>query len=266
MGRPSQTWWITGAGAGIGRELALRLAADGHKVYATARTRADLDSLAALYPHCITPLPADVSDERAMASLWQSLPSPPNVLDGVVLAAGICEYVDAPQFDIASFRRVMDVNFHGVVLACQAAMPLLLAAGQRNGADKPKLIGIGSLSSVVGLPRAEAYGASKAAMHYFFDALHCDMGRKLDITVVQPGFVATRLTARNDFAMPFLWSTDRAAGYLYDRLWSSRLLIRFPWQLSFILRLAALLSGLWYRQLAPRLSRTPPPPSQGSKQ
>lgn len=261
MRRPAQVWWITGAGAGIGRELAVRLAADGHQVYATARTRADLDSLAALYPQHITALPADVSDESAMAGLWQTLSSPPSALDGVILAAGICEYVDAPEFNIASFRRVMDVNFHGIVLACQAAIPLLLAS--KSG--KPRLIGIGSLSSVVGLPRAEAYGASKAAMHYFFDALRCDLGRKLDITVVQPGFVATRLTARNDFAMPFLWTSERAADHLYQRLWSSGLLIRFPWQLSFVLRMAAWLPSLWYRTLAPRLSRTPSPTVQGNK-
>lgn len=265
MRTPGQSWWITGAGAGIGRELAVRLAVDGHHVYATSRTPADLESLAALYPEHITPLPADVSDAAAMATLWQTLPTPPATLDGVILAAGICEYVDAPTLDDASFRRVMDVNFHGVVQACNAALPLLLAAHSRNPATKPILMGVGSLSSVVGMPRAEAYGASKAAMHYFLDSLRCDLGNRIAVTVVQPGFVATRLTARNDFAMPFLWSAEQAGAYLYDRLWSRGRLVRFPWQLSLLLNLAALLPGLWYEVLVPRMRRADSPPASGAK-
>lgn len=259
--RPQQ-WWITGAGAGIGRELALRLAADGHHVFATARSRNDLDTLAALYPDAITPVPGDVSDADAMATLWQSLPTPPASLDGIILAAGICEYVDAPQLDAASFRRVMDVNFHGTVLSCNAALPLLLATSA-DPARKPKLIGVGSLSSVVGLPRAEAYGASKAAMHYFLDALRCDIGHRIDITVVLPGFVATRLTATNDFPMPWLWSAGQAADYIYKRLQSGRRVISFPWQLSWSLRLASWLPGLWYGVIVPKLRRTAPPVSPG---
>jgi NAD(P)-dependent dehydrogenase (short-subunit alcohol dehydrogenase family) len=266
MRKPSQVWWITGAGAGIGRELALRLAADGHHVYATARTLADLESLAAVHPQHITPLQADVSDAAAMAALWQTLPAPPAALDGVILAAGICEYVDAPVLDAASFRRVMDVNFHGVVQACSTALPLLLAAATRNPGEKPILMGVGSLSSVVGLPRAEAYGASKAAMHYFLDALRCDLGHRLAITVVHPGFVATRLTARNDFAMPFLWTTQKAGDYLHERLWSRRRNVRFPWQLSLILTLASWLPGLWYGVMLPRMRRTASLPASGVKQ
>ena len=260
----SQRWWITGAGAGIGRELALLLAADGHQVYATARSRSDLDSLASLYPGRIIAMPADVSDVAAMSILWQSLPEAPSSLDGVILAAGICEYVDPPELDHASFRRVMDVNFHGTVLSCEAALPLLMAASAGTG-RKPKLIGIGSLSSVVGLPRAEAYGASKAAMHYFLDALRCDIGHRVAITVVQPGFVATRLTAVNDFPMPWLWSARQAAAHIHARLHSGRPLLCFPWQLTWTLRLARWLPGLWYGIIVPRLRRPSPSASSGAQ-
>lgn len=260
----AQRWWITGAGAGIGKELALRLVADGHHVYATSRSRTDLDALVALAPGHITALPADVSDEAALAALWHTLPEPPPSLDGVILAAGICEYVDPPELNAQSFRRVMDVNFHGTVLCCQAALPLLLA--ERGNGHRPKLVGIGSLSSVVGLPRAEAYGASKAAMHYFLDALRCDVGHRIDITVVLPGFVATRLTSTNDFPMPWLWSAQQAADYIYARLHKGRRLVCFPWQLTWTLRLASWLPGLWYNTIVPRLRRSSPPVSSGAQQ
>lgn len=258
MQRAEQYWWITGAGAGIGRELALRLAADGHTVYATSRNHSDLASLVRLYPGRIIPLAADVTDSAALDALWQTLAPPPTYLDGIILAAGICEYVDPPVLDAASFRRVMAVNFHGVVHACHAALPLLLAAQQQRAGARPKLIGIGSLSSVVGLPRAEAYGASKAAMHYFLDSLRSDVGHAIDITVVQPGFVATRLTAANDFPMPFLWSADQAGDFLYQHLWSGHRLLRFPWQFAMWLRLASALPALWYSTIVPRLRRAAP--------
>lgn len=252
----TQRWWVTGASAGIGRALALRLVADGHMVYATARDGNELRKLAAPYPGRLVPLPADVTDSAALDSLWQQLSIPATHLDGVVLSAGICEYVDAKALDSASFRRVMDVNFHGMVNACRIALPLLLAARSHTPDQRPKLIGIGSLSSVVGLPRAEAYGASKAAVDYFLRSLRVDLGADIDVTTVQPGFVATRLTATNDFPMPWLWSTQQAADYLYSRLWSGKRLIRFPWQLALLLRLGALLPALWDSVVAPRLRRS----------
>ncbi|HEY0963643.1 MAG TPA: SDR family NAD(P)-dependent oxidoreductase [Pseudomonadales bacterium] len=254
MQRIPECWWITGASSGIGRALAVRLVAAGHTVYATARNRAELQILAAECGERLIPLPADVADAGAMATLWHTLSQAPARLDGVILAAGICEYVDATALDIASFRRVMDVNFHGAVQSVHAALPLLRAAA-RDG-HRPKLLALGSLSSVAGLPRAEAYGASKAALKYFFDALRVDLGHVLDITLVQPGFVATRLTEHNDFPMPWLWSVDDAANTLFARLWSGRRTIVFPWQLALCLRLAAALPGLWFGLIAPRLRRS----------
>lgn len=253
MQRIPESWWITGAGAGIGRALAVRLIAAGHTVYATARSRTDLGMLASECGERLVPLPCDVADAAAMDAVWHMLPQAPARLDGVILAAGICEYVDAPALDPASFRRVMDVNFLGIVHAVRAALPLLRAA--TSDGQRAKLIGIGSLSSEAGLPRAEAYGASKAAMKYFLEALRVDLGHEIDITVVQPGFVATRLTARNDFPMPWLWTVDEAADYLAARLWSGRRTLAFPWQLAWSLRLAAAFPALWFGAIAPRLRR-----------
>jgi NAD(P)-dependent dehydrogenase (short-subunit alcohol dehydrogenase family) len=255
MGNIQQQWWITGAGAGLGRELALGLAAAGHRVYASSRSSSDLLALRSLYPTLITPVPVDVSNAGAMKNLWDAMPDPPTCLHGIILSAGICEYVDLPNLDEAVFRRVMDVNFFGIMLTCKSALPLLYAARLQNPQLKPRIIGIGSLSSCLGLPRAEAYGASKAAMHYFLDSLRSDIGQDIAVTVVQPGFLATRLTAGNDFAMPYLWPVERAAAHVLSRLWSDKPVIRFPWQLYFFMRLGNLFPGLWYGHLAPRLSR-----------
>jgi NADP-dependent 3-hydroxy acid dehydrogenase YdfG len=263
MQRIPECWWVTGAGAGIGRALTLRLVAAGHTVYGTSRSRTDLALLAAECGERVVPVPCDVAGASAMARIWQSLPQAPTRLDGVILAAGICEYVDVDALSAASFHRVMDVNFHGIVHAVHAALPLLRAAA--TDGRRRKLVGIGSLSSVVGLPRAEAYGASKAAMKYFLEALRVDLGHEVDITVVQPGFVATRLIEDNDFPMPWMWNVDEAADYLFTRLWAGRRTLRFPWQLSFWLHLAAALPALWFGAAAPRLRRANHASRQGAR-
>lgn len=247
-------WWITGASSGIGRELALLLAGRGHRVWISARSDGALRQLAASYPDQLVPFPCDVTDAPALSALLNAADAP-RWLDGVIVCAGACEYVDTPQLDAGAFDRVFAVNFFGAVNACRAALPLLAEARRRQPACKPQVIGVGSLASVVGFPRAEAYGASKAAFAYFLESLRCDVGREIDVTLVNPGFVATPMTARNDFPMPFLWQSRRAAKYIVARLDARPRRISFPWQLRGLLRLASALPVLWYGLIAPRLAR-----------
>lgn len=248
--------WVTGASSGIGRELCLQLAARGDIVYASARSQAALEQLAAAHPQHIVPLPLDVSDDAAMTTPFDQLPAAlrPDRLDLVIAAAGACEYVDLPQLDPLLFRRVADVNYFGTLNTCRAALPLLQAAAAAGGA-RPELVGICSMSVYTGFPRAEAYGASKAAQRYLLEALRCDVGEAIDVCIVYPGFVATPMTAANDFPMPFCISADHAARVIVATLGRRRRTLAFPWQLHLLLRLAAWLPGLWYGVLVPRLSR-----------
>jgi len=249
-----EIWWVTGAGSGIGHALTVRLAQNGHRVYASARNQSTLQTLARQFPN-VVPLPVDVRDRGAMLKLFSSLPQPPPRLDGVILSAGICDYTDLPDLGVDAITNQIQTNFLGVVHACEVALPLLEAA---TSTLRPQLIGIGSLSSWAGFPRAEGYGASKAAMAYFLDSLRCDIQQRIQVTLVYPGFVTTRLTAGNDFPMPFEWPLERAADHVYARLWRERRQITFPWQLHSLLRLAHLLPGLWYNYVVPRLTRQLP--------
>lgn len=249
-----RVYWLTGASSGIGRELALLLAQQGHRVYVSARSVAALEALAKTHPGQLIPLPCNVADDAAMANVFQQLPEAlrPTSLDGLIAGAGSCEYVDLPVLDPASLRRVMDVNHFGVVNACAAALPLLRAA---TGPSRPCIVGICSMSVYTPFPRAEAYGAAKAAMRYFLDSLRCDIGRDIDVMVVYPGFVSTPMTQNNDFPMPWCISADFAARHISAALGSGRRSLAFPWQLHWLLKLASWLPGLWYGVLAPRLSR-----------
>lgn len=252
-----QVYWLTGASSGIGKALALQLAQQGHRVYVSARSVAALDALAAIHPELLIPLPCDVSDDVALPQVFDSLPESlrPRWLDGLIAAAGTCEYVDLPELDPASLRRVMNVNHFGTVNACNTALPLLRAAAAEPSRGRPFIAGVCSMSVYTGFPRAEAYGAAKAAQRYFLEALRCDIGLDIDVTVIYPGFVTTPMTAANDFPMPFCLSAEDAAGRIITGLSRRPRALAFPWQLHCMLKLAAWLPGLWYGVLVPRLSR-----------
>lgn len=256
----ARTWWLTGGSSGIGREVARQLARRGDRVHVTARREEALQALVEEFPDHIVALPADVSDDASMQRLFASLPAAtrPHRLDGIILCAGTCEYMDLPDLDVAMMRRVAEVNFFGVANACAAALPLLeqTAAQARGGRQaRPCIVGVCSMSVLVGFPRAEAYGSTKAAMRYFLDALRCDLGDRIDVRTVLPGFVETPMTAANDFPMPFCMSPEDAARRVIQAVDGTRREVRFPWRLYGLLKLAAWLPGLWYGPVMAKLRR-----------
>lgn len=248
-------YWITGAGSGIGRALTARLAADGHRVYVSGRHRDKLEDLAHGIGGDVVPLPCDVSNDREMAILLAA--HQVERIDTVIACAGICEYIDMPALNIGTIRRVVDTNFFGVVNTCIAALPLLKRGARDRGRQKPHIIGIGSMSSYMGFPRAEAYGASKAAMSYFLSALRTDSDGQVDITVVHPGFVSTPMTDANDFPMPFMVTAEQAARTILKKAERRPLTIAFPMRMHLLLRTLSWFPRFWYSVVVPRLSRNP---------
>jgi len=244
--------WVTGASSGIGRALALLLGQEGDQVYISSRNGEALTTLAREAEGELIPLPCDVSSDNEMQLLFQ--PSQIPLLDVIYLCAGHCEYMDLPDLDVAMVRRVTETNYFGIVNSCAAALPLLTKASSA-GHDRPHIVGVGSMSSYVGFPRAEAYGSSKAAMSYFLQSLRADLAGKVDVTVVYPGFIETPMTAKNDFPMPFLMSAEDAARILLEKSAKRPLSLAFPSRLHWLLGLMKTLPRLWYRTLVPRMNR-----------
>lgn len=243
-----KTVWITGASSGIGRALAVRLAAEGAWVFGSARDQSALRELQAA--HGIEPLHCDVADRASVLSAAGHIRERAGSLDVLVANAGTCEYVDVQDFDSALFERVMRVNFLGTVHTVEAALPLLRAGKTRV------IAGVGSTAAWTGLPRAEAYGASKAALHYFLESLRVDLtGEGFTVQTIAPGFVATPLTDRNDFAMPMRISVDAAVEYMLAGLASGRPEVDFPPAFSGALRTLRLLPVSLRNRLYQRLVR-----------
>ncbi|MCF8069110.1 MAG: SDR family NAD(P)-dependent oxidoreductase [Desulfobacterales bacterium] len=232
---------ITGATSGIGKQLALDYHAEGHEIWVAGRNEKALAELAEKGIHTGR---VDLSNREESLKWFASL----DAIDLAILNAGTCEYIDLPEFDSALVSRVMRNNVESMAISIEGLLPLL-----RKGI-RPHLVGVGSPSSYVPMPRAEAYGASKAAIAYMIDTLRISLYReKIDVSLVSPGFVKTPLTDLNDFPMPFIITVAEASAFIRKGIARRRLEIHFPKKFTLILKLLAWLPrSLWCR-LAQRM-------------
>lgn len=240
--------WVTGASSGIGREVALELGRRGCRVALSARRAEALDALAGeIGPDRALVLPFDVADRAANREAAARIREHWGGLDIAMLNAGLCEYMDPPSFDSALFARTMQVNFLGICYGIEAVLPLLRESGCGQ------LIGMGSTAGYRGLPRAEAYGASKAAINYLFESIRLDLLEEgIAVSLICPGFVRTPLTAQNEFAMPFLVESDRAGKIIVDGIARKTEEIHFPRRLSYLLKFLRALPSPMYTWIMAR--------------
>ncbi|QUJ70578.1 SDR family NAD(P)-dependent oxidoreductase (plasmid) [Photobacterium sp. GJ3] len=221
---------ITGASSGIGAQLAKDYAADGWQVIACGRSPEKLHQLA-MVSERITPLAFDVADHQATLDALGDPSIRPSL---IILNAGTCEYIEHGEVDVALFRRVFDVNFFGVLNCLEALQPRFT--------ETTHVAIVGSTAAYVPLPRAEAYGASKAAVRYLIHTLKLDLARDgVTFTLVSPGFVKTPLTDKNDFEMPMRVSTDYASDKIRKGIAKRKSEVHFPPVFSGFLKLVSLL-------------------------
>ncbi|GKW12677.1 short-chain dehydrogenase [Pectobacterium carotovorum subsp. carotovorum] len=233
---------ITGASSGIGQQLALDYARDGWDVLACGRDEQRLHALTAAFPALRT----TAFDMTNVADTRQALDGV--TADLVILCAGTCEYLDNGVVDAEKISRVLTTNVIGPVNCLSVLLPQL--------ASHSHLAFVGSTASLVPLPRAEAYGASKAALAYFARSLSLDLqARNITVSLILPGFVDTPLTARNDFPMPMLISASHASDAIRRGLEKKKREIAFPLGFALLLKLISVLPQSWQRLLASRLVR-----------
>jgi len=242
--------WLTGASSGIGAALAEILLTQGHFLAVSARNATALEKLHRGHPQKVLLLPGDLTDPRQVQVMGERIGQVWGHLDQVILNAGTCEYVDAGVFEADMIERVMRANLFSAAYCVEAALPLL------RKAQRPHLVAVCSSVTYLPLPRAEAYGASKAAMRYLFESLRIDLAHEgIDVTLVSPGFVDTPLTQKNDFPMPMRWPVGKAAAYIATRLEKRPLDIAFPWSFIAALRALALLPQRLQLTLGRRMAR-----------
>ena len=237
--------WLVGASAGIGAALARALAQRGARLALSARGVAQLQALqidGALL------LPCDSTDPASLATARQALIEAWGGVDLVVYLAGDYVPMRADNFDLAAIERVVEVNFNGALRLVATVLPDLHVGG-----------GIALVASVAGyrgLPNALAYGPGKAALIHLAECLYLDLCTQgVGVWLINPGFVATRLTAQNEFEMPALLTPERAAQDIIDGLGSGGFEIHFPKRFTRLLKLMSHLPYRWYFPLIRRVTR-----------
>jgi NAD(P)-dependent dehydrogenase (short-subunit alcohol dehydrogenase family) len=238
--RKPSTVVITGASSGIGRALAIEYARRGAHVVVTARREPELVSVC----NQITAaggrahhLVCDVSDPVAAQGIAKKAEAILGSLDLIVANAGYGTGLrHASRLSLDDVIRTINVNVTGAIATLMGAIPIMM--GQKHG----HLAGVSSIAGRRALPGSAPYCASKAALSTFMEGLRLDLSPAgLKVTDIQPGFVDTPMTARNELAMPFLWDANRAARYIADRLELAPGMIAFPPPIRVVSRLSQLL-------------------------
>jgi short-subunit dehydrogenase len=213
--------WLIGASTGIGRATAQLLHSKGAQVIVSARSVSALQSLAA---QCagLQVVALDATDESAVkAAAAQLLSAGP--LDLVMYCAGTYSAVRAQDMQTQDIAHHMQVNYLGAVYCIAAVLSAMLAAG------KGHISLVSSVAGFRGLPKSLAYGPTKAALINLAETLYIDLHDEgIGVSVVNPGFVQTPLTAQNTFHMPALITPAQAASEIVADWERGRFEIHFP--------------------------------------
>lgn len=237
--------WLLGASSGIGAALALALAQRGARLVLSGR-RADTLQALRNTAHASDTLvvPCDATDPVAVAAAAETIAAQWGGVDVAIYLAGDYQPLRADSFTPAAMRQLCEVNYLGAVNFAHAALPLL-PTDQSGG-----LALVASVAGYRGLPKALGYGPAKAALIHLAEVLYLDLqARGVGVWLINPGFVATRLTAQNDFRMPALISPDEAAAAVLKGFAHGQFEIHFPRRFTLWMRLLRLLPYALYLRL-----------------
>jgi NADP-dependent 3-hydroxy acid dehydrogenase YdfG len=229
--------WLTGASSGIGAALALELSKAGAKVALSARNVTGLETVANQMPKDqVLIVPCDVTHLLQNKQAVETIVAAWGGIDIVILNAGSCQYLDSKHFDSRVFETMITTNYLSQVYGIEAALPYL------RKSLNPHIVGMSSTAAYLGLPRGEAYSASKAAIKNMLEGLRIDlMPEKIAVSIICPGFVKTPLTDKNDFSMPTIISAEQAAIEICKGIKNFQHEIYFPKKISLILKFLACL-------------------------
>ena len=239
---------LTGASSGIGLELARELSRRGYDLALLARRAELLEKLAGELSTNGTravAISCDVVDAAAVADAVrrgeQELGGP---FDLAIANAGVSIPNHATKFSIADAEQVIRVNVLGVMYLYDAVIHGMIERKQG------RFVGIASVAGLRGLPTSGPYSASKAAVQSFLEAARIELAPYgVGVTIVNPGFIVTEMTAKNKFHMPFLMKADRAARIIANGIERGKRLVEFPKPMSLFMRTARLVPDALYERM-----------------
>lgn len=233
-------YWLVGASEGLGREVAFCLSRAGAEVIVSARSEDRLEDLVAELPGKASYVTVDVADRAAVEAAAAQIGD----IDGVVYLAGVYWPMKAQEWDNEKADMMGEVNFLGASRVVGAVIKDMVAKKAGH------IVLVGSLSGFRGLPGAIGYSASKAGLMALAESMQADLRTSpIQVQLINPGFIKTRLTEKNDFNMPFIMSPEDAAKEVFEHMNTDHFKKSFPMVFSWVFRLSQFMPDWMYYRL-----------------
>ena len=233
-------YWLVGASEGLGREVAFCLSRAGAEVIVSARSEERLKELVADLPGKASYMSVDVTDRAAVETAAGQIGD----IDGVVYLAGVYWPMKAQEWDNEKADMMGEVNFLG---ASRVVGSVIKDMVTKNAGH---IVLVGSLSGFRGLPGAIGYCSSKAGMMALAESMQADLRTSpINVQLINPGFIKTRLTEKNDFNMPFIMSPEDAAKEVFEHMNTEHFKKSFPMVFSWVFRLSQFMPDWMYYRL-----------------
>ena len=233
-------YWLVGASEGLGREVAFALSRAGAEVIVSARSEDRLKELVDELPGKASYITVDVADRAAVEAAAKEA----GALDGVVYLAGVYWPMKAQEWDNEKADLMGEVKFLGASRVVGSVIKDMVAKNAGH------IVLVGSLSGFRGLPGAIGYCSSKAGMMSLAESMQADLRTSpIDVLLINPGFIKTRLTDKNEFSMPFIMSPEDAAKEVFDHMNTDSFKKSFPMVFSWVFRLSQFMPDWMYYRL-----------------
>ena len=222
----NKTYWIVGASEGLGRALAIQLAKVGAKVIISARSEERLIGLSEEIGSNTMVLPMDVSDRSSVQKACSKLP---RSLDGFIFVSGVYWHMSASSWDETKAEEMVDINLVGAMRCLAHLVTKFINQGFGH------IVLTGSIAGYRGLPGSVGYCASKAGLMSLAETLKIDLAKnKIDVQLLNPGYIKTRLTDKNPYKKIYVMTPEKAAEFSLSHMRSRRFQSSFPRGFSII--------------------------------
>ncbi len=233
-------YWLVGASEGLGREVAFCLSRAGAEVIVSARSEDRLKDLVADLPGKASYVTVDVADRAAVEAAAKQIGD----IDGVVYLAGVYWPMKAQEWDNEKADMMGEVNFLGASRVVGSVIKDMVAKNAGH------IVLVGSLSGFRGLSGAIGYCSSKAGLMSLAESMQADLRTSpINVQLINPGFIKTRLTEKNDFNMPFIMTAQDAAKEVFEHMNTENFKKSFPMVFSWVFRLSQFMPDWMYYRL-----------------
>jgi short-subunit dehydrogenase len=228
--------WIIGASSGIGESLAKELSSRGAVLAISARRKDLLEGLKDSLKgnrHKIFAL--DVTNLKSVINAAQEIRREFSRIDIVIFLAAAYTPMQLDRLDIENTKQIIEVNLLGAFHVVHSVLPIF----QEQSYGQIALCG--SVAGYIGLPKGQPYSATKAGIINLAESLHAELPKTIDVKLISPGFVRTKLTDKNDFDMPMIIEPAEAATAIANGLLQKNFEVHFPKRFTYLLKLLQLL-------------------------